>query len=137
MVRLHPGSLRMVCRCFGSTPPSVRRKTRFNSGTDLLIEWAAGPTGRHLVCTQVIGVRFPGGPLEKEIDYGRQPDTVGRAGLLNRAPRKGHVGSNPMPSACSHPRHGDEGLAEGASMVKRNHASLLTRCSGFESWSRC
>ena len=26
---------------------------------------AAGPMGRHLICTQVIGVRFPGGPLSE------------------------------------------------------------------------
>ena len=25
----------------------------------------AGPTGRHLACTQVIGVRFPGAPLRQ------------------------------------------------------------------------
>jgi hypothetical protein len=38
-------------------------RVRFPDGP--LEKRAAGPTGRRLVCTQAIGVRFPGGPLDQ------------------------------------------------------------------------
>src|SRR5271157_3529165 len=48
---------------------------------------------------------------------------VCRAALLMRFPRKGDKGSNPLPSAYCPDGETDD------------HASLLTRNSGFESWS--
>src|SRR5688500_2609309 len=46
------------------------------------------------LATRRSGFDSPAGPLKN----GRQPDTVRRAGLLNRAAHC-HVGSNPTPSA--------------------------------------
>ena len=54
---------------------------------------------------------------------GRQSDTVGRTVLLRRFPRKGDEGSNPSPSAVRPDGETDD------------HTSVLTRRSGFESWS--
>src|SRR4051794_35558838 len=111
---------------------------------------AAGPTGRRRHRTPEIGVRLPGGPLYAVRDSegpmvqgddvalawrrsgfdsrwvhsnGRESGTVCRAVLLRRFPREGNEGSNPLPSAP-----GPDGETE-------DHASLLTRSFGFESWS--
>ena len=64
MVRFHPGSL--LRRSVGVLAARLlgKEEDRFDSRTDLSMRRAAGPTGRRLVCTQAIGVRFPGGPLK-------------------------------------------------------------------------
>jgi hypothetical protein len=59
------------------------RSVRLRSGP--LKERADGPTGRHRPGVAEIRVRFSVSPLW----YGRQPDTVGRAALLMRAPLTG------------------------------------------------
>ena len=81
----------------GSTPAPT---TNYESANG----WDAGPTGRRLVCTQEIGVRFPGAPLHattnkrKVAEYG----SSGRfAKPCDRA--SGHVGSTPIPSAVTDP----------------------------------
>lgn len=67
-----------------------------------------GVHGRHLAFDV-----FGGGKLdEREID-GRQSDTAGRTGLLNRVPHLAHVGSNPTPSA---PWLSGKSLQRGCSM---------------------
>ena len=57
---------------------------------------AAGPKGRRLVCTQVIGVRFPGGPLVRKEMLEGSRITVCRAALLTRISRRGDEGSNSL-----------------------------------------
>ena len=64
MVRFHPGSLR--CEALWSVGAEAARRfgmaeggVQFPDGP-LTDKWAARPTGRCLVCTEEIGVRFPG-----------------------------------------------------------------------------
>src|SRR5687768_13561714 len=101
----------------------VRRKTGFNSQTDLSKTWAARPTGRCLACNQEIGVRFPGRSTERNGLMVQRDDAAlawrksefdsrwvhcirkvagyGSPGRFAK-PRdsQGHMGSTPMPSAC-------------------------------------
>ena len=65
-VSVWAGTARRVVRRCGSRPTDVlsvgaRDRVQFPDGP--LEFWDAGLTGRHLACTQVIGVRFPGAPL--------------------------------------------------------------------------
>lgn len=74
------------------------------------VQFPAGPLGYRLVDGR--GVRSPNkGPADwgshphsavtdqTITNYGREPDTAGRAALLKRLPFIGHEGSNPSPSA--------------------------------------
>ena len=64
MVRIHPGSLKR--RSVGVVVARRRGKAedRVRSPDGPLQRRAVRSTAGHLVCTQVIGVRLPGGPLE-------------------------------------------------------------------------
>ena len=85
-----------------------------------LNEWAHGPTGRRQLGRLEIRVQFPVGPLIwKVAGYG----WPGRFAKPSGAARC-RVGSNPMPSASCLDGEMDD------------HISVLTRDSGFESWSR-
>ena len=76
-VRVRPGSLRkrslgvsaahLRGKQEGPIRPSVadRCPVQFPDRPLNQATRAAGPMGRHLICTQVIGVRFSGGPLNK------------------------------------------------------------------------
>ncbi len=73
MVRFHPRSLNVwsvgvlaahVCGKDGD-------RVRFPDGPLEIRD--AGLTGRHLACTQVIGVRFPGAPLTGSWSNGKTP----------------------------------------------------------------
>lgn len=64
VVRLHPGSLARK-RSVGVLAAHLlgKEEDRVRLPDGPLEMRAAGPRGRRLVCTQAIGVRFPGGPL--------------------------------------------------------------------------
>ena len=102
-------------------------RVRFSGGPLSVIDdrWAAGPTERHLACNQEIGVRLPGGPLGvmvrcerwKVAGYGwpgRTANAVSLRGMRVRIP-------------CL-PLFRPDGEED-------DHASVLTRSPGFESWS--
>ena len=133
-VRLPPGRFDHIheCECDGPRvcrrhPSLVRRGTEFDSRADLCSyrqTRAAGPTERRLACNQEIGVRLPGGPLwsTDRLDWkvagygwpGRTANAVSPRGMRVRIP-------------CLPLRRPDG--------EEDDHASVLTRSPGFESWS--
>ena len=74
LVRFQPGSLLTT---WSVSVWAARRcgkaedRVQFPDGP--LEFWDAGLTGRHLACTQVIGVRFPGAPLTGSWSNGKTP----------------------------------------------------------------
>ena len=148
-VRIHPGSLKR--RSVGVAVARRRGKAedRVRVPDGPLARRAVRSTAGHLVCTQVIGVRLPGGPLRQRglIVQGEDVALAWRrsqfnSGWVHYNERKvagygwpgrtanavlpcGDEGSSPLPSALCPDGERDD------------HAAVLTRCSGFKSWSGC